>query len=1081
MRPTTLFSVFSRASRRSQAATHRARKTRLAAAERLEERINLTATIVDLAASRAASENHAAYDQLPIPAGATLVDVSDSGRYVLFSSTDTNVIAGQQTIPSINPDLFWLDTATGQTRLVTHRAGSPVQSAGYAGLEGFKYFPGYGQWPMFEPLSADLSGDGRSVVFDSIIAANEYDASVPVENDQATYRPVKRDATTDTWKNFQLGTVDVFVWRADGDAANSIALVSRLNAEGQQQAVATNSLVPGLPVPKPGQPMATGVFAQEYLPVLPDNFQNLVQQDAQESLSLNKGISEDGTRVLYDSWVPAGWIDVVRPGILDQEAISVNAQGQGAGSDWTLDSFVASTTGFGGGPWAAKTVTVNVDATQALGNYTGPAIGQGAWAEPFEPMFSQMSGDGKRVVYSTRRTSAEIVTGTTDSDFSLDVFASDVDSSTNLLVSRKWDDATKAAGSAQPNLFDGSVRPFVRNFVAELWDSQNHSVSNDGRTIAFTSSAGNLVEGWKDVTADFSEPVIVGGSKWTAFQPHPIDIYGFQFASASPTVPTGKAVLVNSPDGLANTNRIATFGGMSADGSSFLFSTAANNFYLPGFTSPYPFTQNLPQAPLPLNFILGGFDNLWMRRVDWAAGAKGVTTLVSVGFNVDADGKPDINGKPNAAGNKATLGSPTPAGSRDVLNTISQSGRYVMFSSKANNLVQGISDRSFKGGVFIRDTVANRTTLLTTTATGNVPSAGLFVNSAIASDDKTSRFASYVDGTGASDMQTRFRTEDVAPGPTSHVYRIDYPAVSNAASATNPAIFTVASADFKTDVNTRPVLEFRDQIPLITPSVKTSPGQLLPNYAGEWRTATGDINADGVVDYVYGAGPGGRDKDQLGDLAGGGDVQARPRRHGGGRPARRVRRHRRRQQRRLRRRDRRLGRGAAERGEDLRGASGHAPPHACAVRGRGAGRGARGRRRRRCRRVRRRGGGRRPRRRGQGRCLQRPAPDRREGDAAAPECPAHVICCQGRNGRVRGRGRHESRRQGRADHRLRQGPDREHLRRPQRHAHLQEGSRHGLPDRRPRGGPGGPSDGRVRGRGQSDDPALRVRRCRRGR
>ena len=353
MRPTTLFSVFSRASRRSQAATHRARKTRLAAAERLEERINLTATIVDLAASRAASENHAAYDQLPIPAGATLVDVSDSGRYVLFSSTDTNVITGQQTIPSINPDLFWLDTAMGQTRLVTHRAGSPVQSAGYAGLEGFKYFPGYGQWPMFE-----------------------------------------------------LGTVDVFVWRADGDAANSIALVSRLNAEGQQQAVATNSLVPGLPVPKPGQPMATGVFAQEYLPVLPDNFQNLVQQDAQESLSLNKGISEDGTRVLYDSWVPAGWIDVVRPGILDQEAISVNAQGQGAGSDWTLDSFVASTTGFGGGPWAAKTVTVNVDATQALGNYTGPAIGQGAWAEPFEPMFSQMSGDGKRVVYSTRRTTS---------------------------------------------------------------------------------------------------------------------------------------------------------------------------------------------------------------------------------------------------------------------------------------------------------------------------------------------------------------------------------------------------------------------------------------------------------------------------------------------------------------------------------------------------------------------------------------------------------------------------------------------------------------------------------------------------
>jgi len=41
--------------------------------------------------------------------------------------------------------------------------------------------------------------------------------------------------------------------------------------------------------------------------------------------------------------------------------------------------------------------------------------------------------------------------------------------------------------------------------------------------------------------------------------------------------------------------------------------------------------------------------------------------------------------------------------------------------------------------------------------------------------------------------------------------------------------------------------------------VKTSPGQLLPNYYGEWRTATGDVNADGVVDYVYGAGLGGGD------------------------------------------------------------------------------------------------------------------------------------------------------------------------------------------------------------------------------
>ena len=130
MRPTTLFPVFARSSRRT--ATRPTRRGRLASAERLEPRLNLAATIVDLAAPREASGGYPAYDQFPIPQGATLVDVCDAGRYVLFSSIDTNVIAGQQTIPSLNPDLFWLDTETGKTRLVTHRAGSELQSAGYA-------------------------------------------------------------------------------------------------------------------------------------------------------------------------------------------------------------------------------------------------------------------------------------------------------------------------------------------------------------------------------------------------------------------------------------------------------------------------------------------------------------------------------------------------------------------------------------------------------------------------------------------------------------------------------------------------------------------------------------------------------------------------------------------------------------------------------------------------------------------------------------------------------------------------------------------------------------------------------------
>ena len=856
MRTTSLLSMFTRSPRRSPAQTRAARKSRLAAAERLESRLNFAATIVDLAAPRDASGGYPAYDQFPIPAGATLVDVSDSGRYVLFSSTDTNVIAGQQTIPSLNPDLFWLDTSTGTTRLVTHRAGSTVQSAGYAGVEGSTYIgSGMGLWPMFQNRTADLSGDGQSVVFDSIISANEYDASVPVQNDQATYRPLT--GQQQVIQPGQLGTVDVFVWRAGGaDPANNIALVSRLNDKGQQQAIALAQ--PGLTPPVAGKPMATGVFAQNFIPISVTNVSTLAQSI--QSMTLNKGISDDGTRVLYDSWVPAGWIDTVNPSILDQE--NTQSTGAGAGSQWTLDCFVAGTTGFGGGggtgQWSTKTASITKEKDAALGYLQTPTLNFTILTtQLFEPLFSQISGNGKRVVFSTRRTSADIVANTTDSDFSSDVFVNDVDSGTNVLVSRKWDVPTAAAGSEQPNVISGGT--WNNSALIGLRDSQNHSISNDGLTIAFTSSAGNLVQGWKNVTADLLQPVVVATTVLKTYQANPVDIYGFRFTSAAPTDSTGKAALVNSPDGLANTNRIAQFGGMSADGTSFLFGTLANNFYKPGFTSPYPYTQNPPQAPLPLNFILGGFSNLWRRKIDWTAAAKSTTTLVSAGFAVDAAGNPDVanpNAKPNASGNKATIESATPAGSRDVLNHISDNGRFVMFSSTANNLAAGVYDRAFKGGVFVRDMDTNRTTLLTTTATGNVPSAGVFTNSALATvEDGTASFVSYVDGTAANDMQTRFRTEEVAPGQTSHVYRLAYPAVSPAASATNPAIFAVAGVG----VNTRPVLEFRDPVAPVTPSVKTSPGQLLPNYFGEWRTATGDINADGVVDYVYGSGLGGGD------------------------------------------------------------------------------------------------------------------------------------------------------------------------------------------------------------------------------
>lgn len=141
---------------------------------------------------------------------------------------------------------------------------------------------------------------------------------------------------------------------------------------------------------------------------------------------------------------------------------------------------------------------------------------------------------------------------------------------------------------------------------------------------------------------------------------------------------TRTTFLVNTPNGLANTNLNATFGGMSTDGSTFLFGTAANNFYNPPFVSP-PFPP-FATGPLPPNFILGGFQNLWSRQVD-----QEVTTLVSVGW------------ANTASGNRPTLAAEVLPGSRDLLPNVSETGRFVMFATASNNIVPGINDRAFKG------------------------------------------------------------------------------------------------------------------------------------------------------------------------------------------------------------------------------------------------------------------------------------------------------------------------------------------------------------------------------------------------
>jgi Tol biopolymer transport system component len=77
--------------------------------------------------------------------------LSDDGRYVLFSSALANVVPGQDDHNG-EPDLFVFDRVTGERRLVSHVAGSPLRTGERGAFDG------------------RLSADGRRVVFVSLAA-----------------------------------------------------------------------------------------------------------------------------------------------------------------------------------------------------------------------------------------------------------------------------------------------------------------------------------------------------------------------------------------------------------------------------------------------------------------------------------------------------------------------------------------------------------------------------------------------------------------------------------------------------------------------------------------------------------------------------------------------------------------------------------------------------------------------------------------------------------------------------------------------------------------------------------------------
>lgn len=152
-------------------------RTRLQA-DALEDRCTPTSSLVTSNAILSGSGNGT---------GDTILAQSRDGRFLVISSTSTDLVPGQVDVAG-TPDLFWFDTASGQRKLITAKTGTNgTEALGTAGTQ------------------AVLSADGQAVAFVSRSQASFLDPAIPAAGDAGSF------------------TDDIFRWTAAG----TVVLVSK--------------------------------------------------------------------------------------------------------------------------------------------------------------------------------------------------------------------------------------------------------------------------------------------------------------------------------------------------------------------------------------------------------------------------------------------------------------------------------------------------------------------------------------------------------------------------------------------------------------------------------------------------------------------------------------------------------------------------------------------------------------------------------------------------------------------------------------------------------------------------------------
>lgn len=698
--------------------------------------------------------------------------LSGDGRYVVFQSSATHLVAGQKDANETT-DVFLRDRVSGNTTLVSRAASSPAVAANAGGSGAVISADGrYVAWigestDVTGPAPAEEDIGAKVFLFDRVTGANTLVAFSEYfrENNAEGFEGLAFSADS-RYLVFNSDAPDLFAGQADNNfeadaflydrEARTIRLISHssaspnaavggrataLSADGRIVAVTSPSgdLVPGVP------PGSDNTFLYDRVA---DSFERVAPTSRIWALSADgrfaafwssepilpgqtEGNGNDGADLFLYDRTTRGTVLVshaqgsaTRTGNRRVEAFGRS----GMSADGRFLTFVSAATdlapGASGG-WALF-VYDRTTGTNALLSRVTDSIFSGFPEDP------KISGDGRYIVFTSPL--PDLVNGQADGEESDDVFLYDRSAGEMTLVSAAGDSPLTAGNR----------------------DSRKPVISATGGVIVYSSVATNLVAGLKDLNEeeDLFVSVEADNAAVTARAPELPSLTPPGNSTARAVSGDGRYVVFESTaSGLIATQLDRNDGGADI----FLFDAVAKTIVLVSRAAGWTIATGNGKAENPSISADGRYIAYTSLATDLVAGVADTNEGADVFLFDRITGATTLVSRSAAGGGAANRSSESAVLSAD--------GRYVAFDSQATDLIAGLDARS-AFNVFLYDRESGAIQLVSRSNAGpRTTGENISLRPALNADGRYVAFVSYakdlVSGQVDPDPQPDGRTLDL--------------------------------------------------------------------------------------------------------------------------------------------------------------------------------------------------------------------------------------------------------------------------------------------------------------------------------